>query len=244
MTVMNLADHPSMLPEATADELVERLIWQVTGAADSNRREALLTWAGLRGLPPTNDVIAAAHHVARGTVNYWTAALARAAATITLTSSQREQLIRPTLPGEDHKSRLRRARIFRAPEPARLESLVQPVWWRWARIAERLIAAAGPLTLHQLHAGVSRARARRHETVPIDELGIALLATRLVRRAADHWYRTSHPMPPKVGDARLLVGYRCAGGLAARTGRSPVGDPCLAAHRRRRTRHPPTRTAE
>lgn len=50
----NLADPPSMLPEAAVDELVERLIWQTTGAVGSNRREALMTWAGLRGpKPPT-----------------------------------------------------------------------------------------------------------------------------------------------------------------------------------------------
>lgn len=164
-----------------------------------------MTWAGLQGQTPTNDEIASAHHVARGTVNYWTAALTRAAATITLTSSQRKQLSRPTLPGEDHMSRLRRARIFRAPEPARLQSMVQPVWWRWGRLAERLIAAAGPLTLHQLPAGISRACARRHEIVPIDELGVALLATGLVRRDADHRYRTIHPTPPKDGDARLVA---------------------------------------
>ncbi len=62
-----------------------------------------------------------------------------------------------------------------------------------------------PLTLHQLHAGISRARARRHETVPIDELGIALLATGLVCRGADHRYRTVHATPPKDGDARLVA---------------------------------------
>lgn len=64
-----------------------RLIWQTTGAVASNRREALMTWAGLRGPTPTNHEIAAAHHVALGTVNYyWTAALSRAASTITLTN--------------------------------------------------------------------------------------------------------------------------------------------------------------
>lgn len=87
MTMTNLADPPNMLPEATVDELIERLIWQTTGAVASNRREALMTWAGLRGPTPTNHEIAAAHHVAQGTVNYyWTAALSRAASTITLTN--------------------------------------------------------------------------------------------------------------------------------------------------------------
>lgn len=197
------------LPALVAGDLISQLVFRAVGPSpyQQTRRRALLLWAGLEGPTATVLEIARRLHVSDTTVSNWIRSAIAAGSAVPLTGDQFEQLTRPTLPGEDHIGRVRGARLFDVPRPCRLSDLTNRHWRQWSKQADRVIAALGPLSLRQLHAGLARAHRYWHGTeIPIDELAVGLLAVGdLTLEARGVRWAQRIPCPPEASDARLVA---------------------------------------
>lgn len=171
------------LPALTVEDLTAQLIWRVVGPLPwlRPRVHAALLWAGVSAQAPLISDIGASFDVSHEAVRKWLKPIRLAVPTVPLSEQQLQHLSQPSFPGDDHLARTRRAELFGLARPKTLRELITPRWSNWIRLAEQILAAVGPLTLRQLHAGISNARRRQHEQVPIDELGVAVLATGSIR---------------------------------------------------------------
>lgn len=177
---------PRPLPALTVEDLTAQLIWRVVGPLPwlRPRVHTALLWAGISAEAPFVRDIGASFGVSHEAVRKWLKPIRLAGPTTPLSEQQQQQLLRPSFPGDDHLARTRRAELFGLARPTTLHELITPRWSNWIRLAEQILAAVGPLTLGQLHAGVSNARRRQHEQVPADELGPSLRPARFVSPAA------------------------------------------------------------
>jgi len=199
---------PWPLPALTTEDLAAQLTWRVVGPHPQRRHRihALLQWAGVSGPAPYVQAVAALAGVSEPAFRKWLAPVFAAGATVPLTSEQRQQLNRPSFPGDDHRARSRRATLFGLDRPPQLHQLATRRWPHWTRLAELILAAAGPLTLLQLHAGISNAK-RTQEKVSIDELGVAILAAGTIRFTGQRYTLTA-AIAPRRRHAQLVAHVR------------------------------------
>ncbi len=185
------------LPALTVEDLTAQLIWRVVGPLPwlRPRVHAALLWAGIDAEAPFVKDIGARFGVSHEAVRKWLQPIRQTGPTVPLNDTQRQQLLRPSFPGDDHLARTRRAELFGLGRPKTLRELITPRWSHWIRLAEQDLAAVGPLTLRQLHAGISNARRRQHEQVPIDEFGVAVLATGSIHLIGDRYALTAETAP-------------------------------------------------
>ncbi|MGI8415140.1 MAG: hypothetical protein ACR2P2_02820 [Nakamurella sp.] len=71
------------------------------------------------------------------------------------------------------------------------------------------------MTVRQLHAGVSNARRRQREQVPIDELGVAVLAVGSIRFTSGGRYVLTVETAPLRRHAELVVQARQCGPMSS-----------------------------
>ena len=189
--------------------------WRIGfGPLRPDRVRVVLDYHGLAGHPAGRLAeVAARHGVTSRTVSNRVAAVRGAGTRIPLTGEVITEVTRGSIPGDDHRARVRAAGTFGLPAPvppsrqgrAGFASPVSPVSaaeLRAARAAARVLAAVGPLPLDTLFAAVSRSRRFRTRT-SLSATGLAAGLTGVGATASPDgsW----HPPPGTAVPARYRV---------------------------------------
>lgn len=189
---------------------------RVFGPLRAGRVRMVLDFHGLAGRPAaTVTAIAARHRVTRPTVARAVARVRAAGARLPLTPGIVTQATRDSVPGEDHRGRVRIAATLNVPTPgpapagARRRSAVPLSHLTAARAGARLVAAVGPLDLDTVRSAVARSRRFRGAApVSADDLAAALIVIGASHDADGRW----RPPPETSVPDRYRAVVESAGG--------------------------------
>jgi len=186
------------LPGRSPTEVLSQLAYRVFGPLHPDRVRVVLDYHGLDGQPAARLAeVAARQHVTSRTVSNHVAAVRAAGARLPLTDEVITAVTRGSIPGDDHRARVRIAGTLGLPAPAARQkpvtssvSRVSPAQLRAARAAARVLAAVGPLPLDTLLAAVTRSRRfRTRSPLTAPGLGAGLTAVGATTDPADGLWR-------------------------------------------------------
>ena len=191
--------------------MLSQLAYRVFGPLRPDRVRVVLDYHGLAGHPAGRLAeVAARHGVTSRTVSNRVAAVRGAGTRIPLTGEVITEVTRGSIPGDDHRARVRAAGTFGLPAPvppsrqgrAGFATPVTPAELKAARAAARVLAAVGPLPLDTLFAAVARSRRFRTRT-SLSATGLAAGLTGVGATASPDgsW----HPPPGTAVPARYRV---------------------------------------
>jgi hypothetical protein len=206
------------LPGRSPTEVLSQLAYRVFGPLRPDRARVALDHHGLAGHPAERLAeIAARHGVTSGTVSNRVAAVRGAGTRIPVTGEVITEVTRASIPGGDHRARVRAAGTFGLPAPVapprlgrvRFASPVSAAQLQAARAAARVLAAVGPLPLDTLLAAVTRSRRfRTRAPLTANGLAAALAAVGATTAPDGSW----HPPPGTFVPARYRAIVDTAGG--------------------------------
>ena len=217
-----------------------QLIWWALGPREPLRPHALQDWAGLFGSTAPIADVADRWGVTTQTLRNWRATVTHVAQHTQLPPEVAARLTRPTMSGQDHLGRRRRASLFGltiqggAPPPPKREDDIG-----LTRSVHRILAALGTISLDELAAAVNRSRSTRRGPIAEDELVAHLQRAphvALLRRQVG-LTRPVDPLPQDVAliraaqtSGRILHTYDQITGLVAGAGYQRSVGPTLAYH--------------